>query len=566
MSWRHRVHGPRFFLLAVLFAACSANNPSNQGSTDGGRSGGSGGSGGTSVDASGPSSDSGRPLADGANGTEAGRGDGARSDSGTRSSTPKCGLNNDQNPYVPGTYPTGASDWDTFAAPAAGGSYVDSLSGCTFTRITDSVTDGVGYSIYYSSVSPFSADNKLIMLGFNGIKTGPADSSHAPGTTVIPGASIPRYNADPPIWDGLNPHLFYYTSQSSLMSGTIEGLPGCIASKSCAVATATLHDFTGKYGSVAFNDEPDLSQDGTTLLLVGANADTTIDILTWDLKSASATVWYTTVDCKGELGVQSGAAGCMHKLQLTPNNEPIVTWEGASGPERGMIWYHGTPGSATQTQLADGGTPHLDTGLDLSSNPVYIINGWGAGNNDPCPANQWPGQAGGGGEALTPFSNPVAFASICNLSVDWAPVHISYRGGPSQPWIATAFDDVRTISSEWFSSNANYIAPTCTQTHPTDSGSCWYPYQDEILMSKVSTNMTTPGTSALSTVYRMGWGRSRSHENFWAQNIPSLSHDGGYIALDTNMAHPAGCSASIQNANGCTDVFVISAANGAPLF
>lgn len=478
--------------------------------------------------------------------------------------SPACGLSNNQNPYIPGTYPSGTSNWDTFVPPAVGGSYVDTLSGCTFTRITDSVADGVGHTIYYSSVSPFNANDTFLMI-YHVIKTGPAYSSAKPGSTVVPSSNIPGYDGDPPIWDGTNPNVFYYASGNSLKSGTITGLPGCITTQNCTVTVATVHTFSS-YSAIAINDEPDLSQDKSSLLLVGSSGGP-IDIFTWNLNTSTQTIWYTTVSCTGSVGVQSGSGGCMHKVQLSPKNEPIVTWNnGGTGSEQGIIWYHGTPGSATQTHLVLGSTPHMDTGLDMIGNPVYIIDGWPTGTGDPCPGNQWPGQSGGGGQALTLFSNPVPSASICDFNKDWAATHISYRGGPSQPWISTSFADVKSTSAEWFTTSGGYLAPTCTQTHPTDSGSCWYPYQDEIVLTKVSTNMTIAGIAPLATVYRMGWGRSRTHENFWAQNTASLSHDGNYIALNSNMAHVSGCTSAIQGANGCADVYVISAANGAPLF
>ena len=80
--------------------------------------------------------------------------------------------------------------------------------------------------------------------------------------------------------------------------------------------------------------------------------------------------------------------------------------------------------------------------------------------------------------------------------------------------------------------------------------------------------MNAAGTSALATVYRLGWARSRplltpTSYQFWALPNASISRDGNYIAFNSNMAYPAGCSNSTVQTNiGCADLYVITAPNG----
>lgn len=162
----------------------------------------------------------------------------------------------------------------------------------------------------------------------------------------------------------------------------------------------------------------------------------------------------------------------------------------------------------------------------------------------------------------------LSHTAACVLNKDWAQPELSYRGGPSQPWFTTSiWDNSRTgASAEYYSTNSKYVSPSCTQTNSTVGGTCWFPYQDEIIMTKINTDMASPSTAALATVYRLGLARSRSLQNFWSIPNASMSRDGNYIAFSSNMAYPTGgCSSSYNSSGGCAEAYVISAAGGGGL-
>jgi hypothetical protein len=186
--------------------------------------------------------------------------------------------------------------------------------------------------------------------------------------------------------------------------------------------------------------------------------------------------------------------------------------------------------------------------------------------NDPCPSGQWPDQTGMGGSDLSQIDTPTS--GTCVFNKDWASPHFSYRGGPTQPWFVISFFDTRTPGPEYFTGTSDYVAPTCTQTDTTTSGTCWYQYEDEIVAVNIATDMNAAGTAPLATVYRLAQARSRSLENFWVQVTATINHVPGsiYAAFNSNMANHSGCTSNVQNANGCGDVYIISGTSGIPLF
>jgi hypothetical protein len=491
-------------------------------------------------------------------------------------SNPVCGLNNNQNAYIPGTSPNGgSSNYDTFVPPAAGGSYVDSLSGCTITRLTDNSSAGTGWVIYYASKTPFNANDEYLLVTntMNGnweIVSGPALKGVIPGTLI---ANYPGISGGSLVWDTTNAMVSYYTpGDTTIHKVTMTGT--CTSSSNCTLNDVVLHNFssgTPTYTSVSFQDEPDMSQDGTVFQFDGQKSSGgSVDIDTYNPSSNTTTVWYTTTCQAGLGGPQPSCSNGnqIHKIQLSAKNEPIITW-GASGlgSEQGAIWYHGTPGSPTQTHIQSN-TNHLDSGLDINGTEMFVQDRIDSSiGNDPCPSGQWSGSVGGGGATLTYLTDATdsGNSAVCFFNKNWESPHFSYRGGPSQPWVTVSFFDTRTPSPEYFTNDGSFVAPTCTQVNTTTSGTCWYPYEGEIDLVNIATNMDTPGTGPLATVYRMAQARSRTEENFWTQVTASNSHDSNYIAFNSNMAYVAGCSSAVQSAEGCADVYVISASGG-PLF
>ncbi len=470
--------------------------------------------------------------------------------SASAAGAPACGINNNQDAVI-------LSNYDTFTPPPVGDSYIDPFTGCTITRITDSVADNAGYAVYYSSISAINANGDYILVTntFNGgwiLKAGTNLSGVKPGTTII--ADFPNQCR----WDISNPLVCYYIEHSSVKKYTLSG--SCTSSSNCPINKSTIASISG-YSSTNMPDEADISQDGTTLFFIGYNSNGTMDLNTFNLNTLSVTNWYTT-QCAGSPGTQPG---CIHKTQLSALGEPIVTYpnNGSSG-ESGTVWYHAASGVMTQTHLQNN-TSHLDSGLDINGNSIFLQDRLDKSvGQDACPDRQWSGSIGGGGSDMSSPSAPAS--GTCVFNKNWASPHISYRGGPGQPWFTISFFDTRSPGPEFFTTDGNYVPPTCTQEHTTTSGTCWYPHEAEVDMVNISTNMNAAGSGPLGAVYRMAQARSRTEENLWVQITATMSHNGAFIAFNSNMAHVSGCSSNIQGNTGCGDVYIISAAGGAPLF
>jgi hypothetical protein len=497
---------------------------------------------------------------------------------------PVCGLNNNQNAYIPGsTVSTPGNNYNTFTPPPVGASYVDALTGCTVTRITDNATNGTYGVVYYASFTPFNANDQFLNLwNTNGsgwtILTSPAYSGSTPGSIVVPTSNMPgTANSGIMDWDWNNPNVFYYNTNTSLMKGTITGLPGCVATHNCTITTATLNIFT-QYKTVVIPNEPDMSQDGNNIMLIGLNSNNTMDLGLYNLSTNLWTKYYTTV-CTTSGGL-SGQPGCVHKVQIDPTNSLIVVFNvNGSGTEQGEVLITSS-GSVTQI---DPDTEHIDSGYDINGNVAYVKTriDSNTGGKDPTPAGQWspsltPSAAAtvettsaGGGSTLIYPTDPfnLGNTAVSFFNVNWASNHFSYRGGPTQPWVTVSFADGRNSGPEWFSNDsAHFTSPSTTFVGNTaPPANSWYPYEGEVVMAKINTNMNIAGLAPLSTIYRMAQARSRSQENFWVQVTASNSHDGNYIGFNSNMAYTNGCNSSVQSSNGCSDVYVISGANGQPL-
>jgi hypothetical protein len=476
-------------------------------------------------------------------------------------------------------------NWDTFVPPAVGSSYVDPLSRCTFTRLTNNSPAGSGWVEYYSTQESFNQDDSLIHLvnaatGGHEIVAGPTfGSGITPGTVVVP--SLPGMNGyiAPWFWTSTpgvtNNNKFYYFSGTSINIGTINGLPSCASTNNCTVTSSTLVSFASSggstgagYTSISGMDEYDST--ANYLMFVGRNSSGTIDVDVWNLNTSTNVVWYTTTcTATNPLGNQPG---CIHKLQMFPDGTPSVNFEGGNGNEAGSVtWMHGIPGRATVTQtVLENGLAHYDVGVMPNGVQSYIINRVSPGT-DACPSGQWSDAGGGGGQTMLFATEPTnsGGTGICMPNLNWSSTEISGRYTVARPWFVTSLFDQRTTSPENYNTNGNYVAPICTQTNTTTSGSCWYPYENEILLVNTNVNMNTAGTGPLSGVYRLGWTRSRSNNgvtNFWTIPKASLSRDGNYIVFDSAVAWPAGnCNATTLADVGCADVMLISGPNGGPL-
>jgi hypothetical protein len=216
----------------------------------------------------------------------------------------------------------------------------------------------------------------------------------------------------------------------------------------------------------------------------------------------------------------------MHKLLLTPNNLLAIEFANdGEGTEQGVRLWDGSRLMHLQDR-----TNHLDTGFDLSGNPVFIESGnshYTLGITNPCPS--------GWGLDVRKLNETSYASCLLDKLPDW---HVSYRGSASQPWVALSFTDGRRVGPEVFQSSPGFQAP---------SSSNWKLYEDEIILVRVDG----------SAVYRLAHARSRSAENYWAEPHAAVSRDGKYVIFSSNMAYPKGCPASAHVANECMDVYAI---------
>jgi hypothetical protein len=506
-----------------------------------------------------------------------------------RAQTPVCGLNGTQAPIIPGTQDGGGQDWTTFAAPALGGAYTDGLGtasggkgGCQITRVSQIGSSSVGV-VYDSETGVFSQDDKMLVLmnyigGSKMIVSTPADTAHTPGTPVLTSAQMPSMNGNLVIWSYTQANQFYYTNGTSILLATVNGLPGCIATTTCSTTSTTVTSFASSggstgagYTSVIFPDK----YDGFPgfLAFLGRNASGTMDLDVWNLNTSTNVVWYTTTcTTTNPLGSQPG---CIHGILQFPDGTAMIGYGGSDGSHSGNTWFHGSPGSATATQL-QASTCHNAVGLDMSGTEKWIVcRQMNSGGIEACPSGQWTG-ASGGGQDLINLTDPKNLSStaICSLNINWEAQEFSWHGrqGTTQPYYLTSFWDANRTggSAEYFSTSGGYNASmvTCTQTNTTTSGGCWVPYQDELVLTRTDNNFNSVCNTSpcFQTVWRLGWARSRSNENFWTIPNASISRDGNYIAFNSNMAYPAGtCSSTYKSNGGCSEAYVLSGPSGTPL-
>ena len=433
------------------------------------------------------------------------------------SGAPSCGKSGDSSNHVP-------TDWNTFVPPGKGQSYVDPTFGCTVTRITDVSSEVWSGSFYlpithgYATVSPFNANDTYLMLADGWNRHFVTDLK---GNMVVASGNMPGMNDTWVLWDATNVSVFYYTNGNSLMKGTISG---------SAVAASTVHQFS-EYAAINFMDETDVSQDGAHVVIVGGDTSGSSpeNVFDYDFVTNTKGPVYTT-SCRGPVGGPNNA--CLHKLIQTPDNNVIVQFASdGSGPEQGnRLWT----GSSPLLVLQDA-TNHLDGGMDLSGNAVFIESGNGTytpGLSNPCPS--------GWGLDVRQIYNPASAVCLLDNPPSW---HVGYRGNAQQPWVGLSFFDVRSSGPEWFDNSANYAAP---------SSSTWLLYEDEIMAVRIDANNNA------NSVYRLARGYSRSNEDFNATPKAAISRDGEYLAFDSNMAYAhSGCPANFQTATNCIDVYVI---------
>jgi Abnormal spindle-like microcephaly-assoc'd, ASPM-SPD-2-Hydin len=474
---------------------------------------------------------------------------------------PVCGTATDGvTKYIP-------TDWATFTPPAKGVSYVDTRGGvpfgCRITRLTNGQTDfgstTFGVTIYYDTAEPFSADDKLVMATQSGGAYYIIQNPYLTGQngTAVPLANMPSMNNQAqPMWDRTQPELFYYTSGLQLRSATVTGTPGCFATFNCTITTALVHDFTGTYISLNMMDETSESVDGNHILMEGELPSTTQQVFVWNVSGASSSTPYNST-CTGSV---SGPNGCLHKMQISGDNNPIILYNGTGGE---FLW-NGTSPVCLQGSCGGGSgeTSHGATGQSVGGTALWISN------------------AGPAVLASQPFNCPISNSTYQNISVvnansplstttcvldatyppgitNW---HIGYDGSASQPWVfLTWFQEGPSFN---FGNSGSYASPTSSN---------WPLYSGEFDLTRVNNSYTSLSNA---NVIRLAQTRNRSQPTFWAETFGALSFDGLYAVFSSNMAYGnVGCPSPIHASNECSDLYLVSAPSvssfgtgGAPLF
>jgi hypothetical protein len=426
----------------------------------------------------------------------------------------RCGQPNDGKVHVP-------PDWGSFVPPAKGQSYVDPVFGCQVKRITDgskdeTLSDGKHPSFmhFYSTLSPVNASDNLLLISSN---TGAWHIRDSNGNVVVAADKMPAMNNGHPVWDASDGSVFYYALGKALHEGRISGN---------SIKGKALYSFK-EYRGIGSPDAADLSQDGDHIALVGQNANGTVDIFVWSLSKQVKTSAYTTTCKINEWDVtQTTQPACIHKLQLAANNLLLITFakEGTDSEQGARLWD-----GSKLVHLQDY-TNHVDTGYDLKGNPVFIEVGRTstlAGLTNPCPS--------GWGLDVRQLSGISSATCLIDKLPDW---HVSYRGGPGQPWAAISFFDKRNPGPELFGNSSGFQAP---------SHDNWHLFEDEILLAQIDGG----------AIYRLAHARTRSAENYGAEPHAAISRDGKYVVFSSNMAYPNGCPRSMHAASECTDVYLI---------
>jgi hypothetical protein len=392
----------------------------------------------------------------------------------------------------------------------------------TNSGIDEVLSDGTlpGFMNYYSTFTAMNAADTMVFIYSS---NGGWRIKDLQGNVVVPSGNMPSMNNGHPVWDAAKGSVFYYTLGNVLYSGTISG---------GTVSSAALHTFS-EYSGINMPDAGDLSQDGDHLALMGQNGSNTMDVFVWSLGQQAKTSVYTTGCTISGSITGTPQPGCVHKLLLSADNLLSIGFaSNGTGAEQGVRLWNGS----TLVHLQDSLTDHYDHGYDMNGNPVVSAldnSSTLAGMVNPCPS--------GWGLDVRQQSNLLTGVCLLDNVPAW---HISYRGGPSQPWIALSFFDqsAHVPGPEFFTSDGNYQAP---------SGSNWQLYADEIMVVRVDANNSN------AEVYRLALARSRSNESYWAQPHGAISRDGRYVVFTSNMAHPNGCPANMHVANDCSDVYMI---------
>jgi len=317
-----------------------------------------------------------------------------------------------------------APDYDTFAPPTVGLTYVDPTFGSTIKRVSNALgtpnADGGGNLTWieneYSTMSAFNSNNSnfiLVHQSYFALYDGSGFYIHDL-PLEINSSSEPR-------WSRKDNVTLYFHSGNMF--------------KSYNTATGTfevVHTFS-EYSSISGNGEMDISLDGDHFVYCGDNRYIFVYQISTDKK-------FRVFDTAGR---------SFDSEYITPNNNVVISWiQSGTVRDTGQELFDINMNFLRQVGHADG---HKHVTRDTNGNEVLV---W-TNSNDPQPI---PNCNNGIVKILL-----ASGTQTCLAQLDWSlAVHISAPDG-----------------------NGSVFVDTEAPSNPESGGSGWVPYTNEILQVKL---------------------------------------------------------------------------------
>jgi len=432
-----------------------------------------------------------------------------------------CGLKNDNTLYLPPQYPT------LFSPPALHGSYVDPITGCTSTRLTNGATENSGYGMHiiYSNSAWMSDDDQFILVAYE-----PSDNMgiiDISGNIIVPLGNMPGYAPATSFvkWAGpsgsgkaLSGHDLYYIQSSGGNSTLYRGSFSTSCAPTCHLDTPqTLHVFTGQKMLTWVGGEADVSADGDHALLEGCSA-------AWvgGVCKAKETIFYYQISTDTILGSVNISGHAIDGAQILPDNRVVFNWsaggthctraecyKGSSLYSSSLVWQH-------QIFFRNN---HFVTGSDGVHQ--YTLNE--DANIGACP--------GPNGFTKIDVDSLVITCIQANTGTNgahWEDTEVS--ASKYGPWGLTINYDANT-------------RPNSDSYPMGDYASLWNPHYNELVLVDIATG------DDYNIIQHRSCAFKSTGVDYWKLPFASLSRDGRYIIYDTDFC--------LNSAGGYSDVMII---------
>ena len=453
--------------------------------------------------------------------------------SGLDLTPPNCGIQS-TSAIVPS-----ASSWKNFTPPAVGGTYTDPGGYCPVKRITN-IGSGGQMIPFYATVQVISAGDTKMLL-FNG------DAAHwniydFNGNVVLSGSAFDaaaNENHDEPRWDRFDDTAIWETTGNSIEKCTITmGKPG---SMSCAI----VHTFSEYSQGVVFPADSDMNENGW-VPMAGQNIEGgQVEIFMYQPSTNTKAGAYDPPGCTG--AINTNEPGCIHRLIATPNNGMTIEGIG-SGQDLWLPPFSGAP--ITWNPSSD----HHSVGYAIDGTTLVGAFEDFDNSNTGGPCYFRPAIVGFVNRDV-PGNCPITAPGV-NASIREFGWHVSYLDHATRPWVVWTMMGNGT-GPEYFNAESSYAAPVAWN----QSGGNWYPYQAEVVMTRVDSNVARVGQTT-SRIYRLALSHARQHNSsgyYWQDVYAPISWDGRYVVFSSNAAfaqNPSGCSRK-DFSGDCADTYLI---------